>query len=89
MAVFHVEETKGFTIMSNHHLRNTKAKGLLSLMPSLLKDWDYTAKGIAHICKDGVDSITTDLKEDILPDSASGMRTGSSAILNIRSIKSP
>ena len=34
MAVFRVEKTKDFTVMSNHHLRNTelslKAKGLLS-----------------------------------------------------------
>lgn len=62
MAVFRVEKTKDFTIMSNHHLRNTelslKAKGLLSLMLSLPEDWDYTTKGLAHICKDGVDSIT-------------------------------
>lgn len=39
MAVFRVEKTKDFTVMSNHHLRNTelslKAKGLLSLMLSL------------------------------------------------------
>lgn len=36
MAVFRIEKTKDFTIMSNHHLRNIKlslkAKGLLSLM---------------------------------------------------------
>jgi hypothetical protein len=38
-------------------------KGLLSLMLSLPEDWDYTTKGLAHICKDGVDSITTALKE--------------------------
>ena len=67
MAVFRVEKTKDFTIMSNHHLRNAelslKAKGLLSLMLSLTEDWDYTTKGLAHICKDGVDSITTALKE--------------------------
>ena len=67
MAVFRVEKTKDFTIMSNHHLRNAelslKAKGLLSLMLSLPEDWDYTTKGLAHICKDGVDSITTALKE--------------------------
>ena len=67
MAVFRVEKTKDFTIMCNHHLRNTelslKAKGLLSLMLSLPEDWDYTTKGLAHICKDGVDSITTALKE--------------------------
>lgn len=46
MAVFRVEKTKDFTIMCNHHLRNTelslKAKGLLSLMLSLPEDWDYT-----------------------------------------------
>ena len=67
MAVFRVEKTKDFTIMYNHHLRNTKlslkAKGLLSLMLSLPEDWDYTTKGLACICKDGVDSITTALKE--------------------------
>lgn len=53
--------------MSNHHLRNTelslKAKGLISLMLSLPEDWDYTTRGLAHICKDGVDSISTALKE--------------------------
>lgn len=67
MAVFRVEKTKDFTIMCNHHLRNVslslKAKGLLSLMLSLPEDWDYTTKGLAHICKDGVDSISTAIKE--------------------------
>lgn len=67
MAVFRVEKTKDFTVMSNHHLRNAelslKAKGLLSLMLSLPEDWDYTTKGLAHICRDGVDSISTTLKE--------------------------
>lgn len=67
MAVFRVEKTKDFTVMSNHHLRNTnlslKAKGLLSLMLSLPENWDYTTKGLAHICKDGVDSFSTALKE--------------------------
>ena len=61
MAVFRVEKTKDFTIMCNHHLRNTelslKAKGLLSLMLSLPEDWDYTTKGLAHICKDGISSL--------------------------------
>ena len=61
MAVFRVKKTKDYTVMANHHLRNTslslKAKGLLSLMLSLPENWDYTTKGLAHICKDGVDSI--------------------------------
>ena len=35
----------------------------MSLMLSLPEDWDYTTKGLARICKDGVDSITNALKE--------------------------
>jgi hypothetical protein len=67
MAVFRVEKTKDFTVMSNHHLRNTalslKAKGLMSLMLSLPEFWDYTTRGLARICKDGVDAISTTLNE--------------------------
>lgn len=67
MAVFRIEKTRDYTVMANHHLRNTalslKAKGLLSLMLSLPEDWDYTTKGLAHICKDGVDSICSTIKE--------------------------
>ena len=43
MAVFRVEKNKGYTVMSNHHLRNKeltlKAKGLLSQMLSLPEKW--------------------------------------------------
>lgn len=67
MAVFRIEKTRDYTVMANHHLRNTalslKAKGLLSLMLSLPENWDYTTKGLAHICKDGVDSICSTVKE--------------------------
>lgn len=67
MAVFRVEKTKDYTVMSNHHLRNTalslKAKGMLSLMLSLPDSWDYTTKGLSYICKDGIDSITAGIKE--------------------------
>ena len=67
MAVFRVEKTRNYTVMSNHHLRDKslslKAKGLLSLMLSLPEDWDYTTKGLAYICKDGVDSICTTVRE--------------------------
>ena len=67
MAVFRVEKTRDYTVMANHHLRNTdlslKAKGLLSLMLSLPEEWDYTTKGLARICKDGVDSICAGVRE--------------------------
>ena len=67
MAVFRIEKTRDYTVMSNHHLRNTelslKAKGLLSMMLSLPEDWNYTTKGLAAICKEGTESIGTALKE--------------------------
>lgn len=67
MAVFRVEKTRNYTVMANHHLRNTelslKAKGLLSLMLSLPEEWDYTTKGLSRICKDGVDSICAGVRE--------------------------
>ena len=67
MSVFRIEKTRDYTVMSNHHLRNTdlslKAKGLLSLMLSLPEEWDYTTKGLARICKDGVDSICAGVRE--------------------------
>ena len=67
MAVFRIDKTKDYTVMANHHLRNKalslKAKGLLSLMLSLPDDWDYTTKGLAMICKDGVDSICSTVRE--------------------------
>lgn len=66
-ATFKIEQQKDYTIMANHHLRNKslslKAKGLQSLMLSLPEDWDYTLKGLAAICGDGVDSISSALKE--------------------------
>ena len=53
MSVFRVEKNKGYTVMSNHHLRNhtlsLKAKGLLSQMLSLPDDWDYTLQGLAPV----------------------------------------
>jgi len=67
MAVFRIERTRDYTVMSNHHLRNhqlsLKAKGLLSMMLSLPDDWNYTTRGLAKICKEGVDSIGAALRE--------------------------
>ena len=67
MAVFRIEKTRDCTVMSNHHLRDMslslKAKGLLSLMLSLPENWDYTMKGLARICKDGIDSISGGIRE--------------------------
>ena len=67
MAVCRVEKNKNYTTMSNYHLRDkslsNKSRGLLSTMLSLPETWDYTTRGLAAICKDGVDGITAQLKE--------------------------
>ena len=67
MAVFRIERTKNYTVMSNYHLRDKalslKSKGLLSMMLSLPEDWNYTTRGMAKICKEGVDAIGGALRE--------------------------
>ena len=67
MAVFYIEKTRDYTVMSNHHLRNAglslKSKGLLSMTLSLPEDWNYTTRGLAKICKEGTDSIDSALKK--------------------------
>ena len=49
MAVFRIEKTRDYTVMSNHHLRDKslslKAKGLLSLMLSLPEEWGLYHQG--------------------------------------------
>ena len=67
MAVFRVERNKGYTVMSNHHLRNKelslKAKGLLSQMLSLPEDWDYTLAGLSLINREKIDAIREAVRE--------------------------
>lgn len=67
MAIVRVEKNKNYTCMSNYHLRDTrlsnKAVGLMSKMLSLPDNWDYSIQGLTAICKDGKDSIISQLKE--------------------------
>ena len=67
MAVFRVEKSRDYTVMSNHHLRNTdlslKSKGLLSQMLSLPEEWDYTLKGLSKINREGIDAIREAIRE--------------------------
>nr|WP_325298735.1 DUF6017 domain-containing protein [uncultured Oscillibacter sp.] len=67
MPVFRVERNKGYTVMSNYHLRDKslslKAKGLLSQMLSLPDDWDYTLKGLALINRESKDAIRSAVNE--------------------------
>ena len=67
MAVYRVERTRDYTVMSNIHLKDTglslKAKGLLSMFLSFPEDWNYSTRGLAKICKEGVDAIGSTIKE--------------------------
>lgn len=67
MAVFKINKTKDYTVMSNHHLKETemslKAKGLLSVMLSLPETWDYSISGLVAICKENESAINSTLKE--------------------------
>ena len=67
MAVFGVEKNRGYTVMSNHHLRNKdlslKSKGLLSQMLSLPEDWDFTLKGLSLINREQMDAIRAAVRE--------------------------
>lgn len=65
--IIRVDRNKNYTVMGNYHLRDknlsNKARGLLSTVLSLPPEWDYTVRGLVAICKDGVESITSQLKE--------------------------
>lgn len=67
MAVYRVERTRDYTVMSNFHLKDTglslKAKGLLSMFLSFPEDWNYSTRGLAAICKEGVEAIGNTIKE--------------------------
>ena len=67
MAVFRIEKTQNYTVMSNHHLRNAalslKAKGLLSQILSLPENWDYTLAGLSHINREKIDAIREAVRE--------------------------
>ena len=67
MAVSRVERTRDYTVMSNYHLKDTtlslKAKGLLSMFLSFPEDWNYSTRGLAKICKEGVEAVGNTIKE--------------------------
>ena len=67
MAVFRVNKTSGYTVMSNFHLRDKrmslKAKGLLSLILSLPDGWNYTIGGLVSICIEKEVAVKTALTE--------------------------
>ena len=67
MAVYRVERTRDYTVMCNYHLKDKalslKAKGLLSMMLSMPEEWNYSTRGLAAICKEGVEAVGSTLKE--------------------------
>lgn len=56
-----------FTVISNIPLRDPdlslKAKGLFCVIRSLPDDWEYSLRGLSHICVEGIDAIREGVKE--------------------------
>lgn len=67
MAVFRINKTENYTVMSNVHLKerdmSLKAKGLLSVMLSLPDNWDYSIAGLTTICLEKESAIKAALDE--------------------------
>ena len=67
MAVYRVNRRRGYTVMSNYHLRDKrlslKSVGLLSKMLSFNDGWRFSTRGLSAICKEGPDAILSALRE--------------------------
>lgn len=67
MSIIRVNKNKNYTVMSNFHLKDKrlslKAKGLLSVMLSLPKNWDYSIAGLVAISKESQSCIKSILDE--------------------------
>ena len=67
MAIFRINKTSNYTVMSNYHLKDLnlsyKAKGLLSFMLSLPDNWDYSIEGLTKVSKESIKAIRSTLKE--------------------------
>lgn len=67
MAVYRVNKSRNYTVMSNFHLRDKnlslKAVGLLSKMLSFNDGWKFSTRGLSAICKEGPDAILSALRE--------------------------
>ena len=67
MEEFSIRKLDGYTIMSNHHLRDQNlshsARGLLSFLLSLPENWDYSFNGLVAISKEGKDAVRSMINE--------------------------
>lgn len=67
MAIIRVEKRSNFTVLDNTAIRDKnlslKALGLYVKMMSLPPEWNYSVAGLAAICKEGMSSIRSALKE--------------------------
>ena len=67
MSIIRVNKNKDYTVMSNFHLKDKrlslKAKGLLSVMLSLPKNWDYSIAGLVAISRESESCIKAILDE--------------------------
>ena len=65
--IFRERKDKSFTVISNFYLKDKrlslKSKGLLTVMLGLPNDWNYSLDGLTSICREGIKSIRSAIKE--------------------------
>lgn len=65
--IIRVEKSSNYTVINNQMYQaknmSLRAKGLLSVMLSIPKTWDFSIRGLASICKEKEDTIKTILRE--------------------------
>ena len=65
--IIRVEKKEFYTCMANYHLLDMnlslKTIGLMSKILSLPPNWEFNLKGLAIICKDGIDSVRSAIRE--------------------------
>lgn len=64
---FKVPRNNNFVVIGNHYIRDKnlslKAIGLLTIILSLLDDWDFSLNGLVKIRKEGIDAIRSAIRE--------------------------
>lgn len=65
--VFNVHSTKDYAVVSTYHLQDKslslKAKGLLTILLTLPKDWEFSVENLSTLSNDGRTAVRTALQE--------------------------
>ena len=67
MAIYRADKSSNFTVVNNTYIRDTslslKAKGLMTVLLSLPKKWDFSIRGLETLSEDGKAGVRTAVLE--------------------------